>query len=57
MNSDIQEDFQLDPEMYNQLANKTTLQKAQEIMDKGLLEARDALQRALGAAQNGSKLS
>ena len=57
MAPELRESFQDDPEMYFRLGNKETLAKAQAIFDGGLESARSTLERALGAAQSGMKLS
>lgn len=57
MNPELREDFELDPQMYHQLANKDTLAKAEAIFAQGVSTARSTLERAIGAAQNGAKLA
>ena len=56
-NPDIQEDFQLDPEMYHRLGNQETLDKANAILGQGFEHARVTLENALSAAQRGRKLA
>ena len=57
MEPKIRESFDTAPETYEQLANKDTLAKAEEIFAKGLDEARGEVEQALGAAKSGSKLA
>lgn len=57
MDSAIQEDFSLDPEMYHTLANKDTLQKANDIMSEGFENAKSKLEQAIGASKNGMKFA
>lgn len=53
----IQEDYQLDPEMYHRLANQDTLQKATDIFGQGQETAKAQLEQAIGAAKSGMKLA
>lgn len=57
MEPKIRESFDTAPETYEQLANKDTLAKAEEIFARGLDEARGEVEQALGAAKSGSKLA
>lgn len=57
MEEALRREFEQNPEMYTRLANKDTLKKAQEIFSQGLDKARSDLERAIGAAQSGQKLS
>lgn len=57
MEAALRREFEQNPEMYTRLANKDTLKKAQDIFVMGLDTARTELERAIGAAQSGQKLS
>lgn len=52
MEQELRDDFTNDPDYYTQLSNKDTLAKAQEIFNRGLDEARKAVDSALGLAKN-----
>lgn len=55
--ADIQHEAQVNPQMYFQLGNAETLQKAMDIMAQGLEKAKATLHNALGAASAGKKLA
>lgn len=57
MEAALREDVAKNPDLYKRLSNKDTLKKAQEIFSQGLDAARSELERAIGAAQSGQKLS
>lgn len=57
MEAALREDVAKNPDLYKRLSNKDTLKKAQEIFSQGLDTARTELERAIGAAQSGQKLS
>ena len=57
MEAALREDVAKNPDLYKRLSNKETLKKAQEIFSQGLDAARSELERAIGAAQSGQKLS
>jgi hypothetical protein len=48
--------IEADPDFYSQKTNKSTLEAATEIFNRGLDEARAEVDKALGMAQAGSKL-
>lgn len=57
MESEIRQAFAEEPEVYEQLANADTLAKAEKIYERGFTNALAHVQKALGAAQSGSKLA
>lgn len=57
MKAALREDIAANPDLYKRLSNKETLQKAQDIFTQGFDTARTELERAIGAAQSGQKLS
>lgn len=57
MEAALREDVAKNPDLYKRLSNKDTLKKAQDIFSQGLDAARTELERAIGAAQSGQKLS
>ena len=57
MEEALRREFEQNPDLYKRLSNKDTLKKAQDIFVMGLDTARTELERAIGAAQSGQKLS
>lgn len=54
--SSLRDAVEASPDMYRQLGNKQTIERAQAVYDKGLAEARSEVEQALGAAKAGQKL-
>lgn len=54
---EVQHEYQVNPQMYHTLANAETLQKATNIFNQGVNQAKAALDQAIGAAQAGRKLN
>jgi hypothetical protein len=57
MEQPIRDSFTEDPEYYNRLTNKATLEKAQTKFAEGIDSARDAVEGALADAKAGKKLA
>lgn len=55
--AELRQAFANEPLMYHQLTNAEVLEKANSIMGKGLSEARSEVEKAIGAAKAGMKLS
>ena len=55
--AELRQAFANEPLMYRQLTNAEVTEKANAIMDKGLDEARSEVEKAIGAAKAGMKLS